>query len=189
MNDIADSETAAHDALSRGDRRRALALLMVLYGKQVFSYCRQLLRDDALAEDILQTTFVQAFSDFRRYRGESSLRTWVHAIARHRCLDALKMRRREDSHLERPETLGDAETDGPSADDTLQQQGVGRHLAQCLGRLQERAREAVLLRFMQQMSYAEMASVLGERAATLQMRVARAMSGLRACLEASGVTL
>jgi RNA polymerase sigma-70 factor, ECF subfamily len=189
MDDVAVSEAAARDALSRGDRRRALALLMGLYGKPVFSFCRHMLRDTTLADDVLQTTFVQAFSDFRRYRGESSLGVWLHAIARHRCLDMLKMQRRENTHLERTETPGDAEADGPSAEDRLHLASISRHLKDCLGGLPLEVREAVVLRFIQQMSYEEMAGVMGERAATLQMRVARAMSGLKKCLEASGVTL
>jgi RNA polymerase sigma-70 factor (ECF subfamily) len=188
MDDIAVSEAAARDALSRGDRRRALALLMGLYEKPVFNFCRHMLRDGALAEDVLQTTFVQAFSDFRRYRGESSLRVWLHGIARHRCLDMLKMLKRENAHLERTETLSDAEANAPSAEDTLHLGSIARHLKHCLGRLQLQVREAVVLRFMQQMSYEEMAGLMGERPATLQMRVARAMSGLKKCLEASGVT-
>lgn len=188
MDDIAVSEAEARDALSRGDRRRALALLMGVYGKPVFNFCRYMLGDAVLADDVLQTTFVQAFSDFRRYRGESSLGVWLHAIARHRCLDMLKMLRRENSHLERTEALGDTEADVPSAEDQLQSGSIAMHLKHCLGQLQVEVREAVVLRFMQQMSYEEMARVMGERAATLQMRVARAMSGLKKCLEASGVT-
>ena len=188
MDDIADSETAARDALSRGDRKQALALLMGWYGKTLYSYCRHMLGDAALAEDVLQTTFVQAYSDFGRYRGQSSLRNWLQGIARHRCLDMLKMVRRENKHLERPETPVDAEAEGPSVEEQLHVGAIGKHLAPCLDRLNAEVREAILLRFMEQMSYEEMAKLTGQRAATLQMRVSRAMSGLKQCLEAAGVS-
>jgi len=184
-----DSEAAVHDALSRGDRKRALTLLMGLYGKTIYNYCRHMLRNDADAAEVQQTTFAQAFTDFGRYRGQSSLRNWLQSIARHRCLDFLKMMRRENKHLEHPETAPDVAMDAPSPEEQLHMGSISKHLVHCLEKLDDEVRDAIVLRFMQQLSYEEMARVTGKRAATLQMRVARAMSGLRKCLEASGVTL
>jgi RNA polymerase sigma factor (sigma-70 family) len=184
-----DSEAAVHEALSRDDRKRALTLVMGLYGKQIYNYCRHMLRNDADADEVHQTTFAQAFNDFVHYRRQSSLRNWLQSIARHRCLDFLKMKRREDKHVEHPETAPDVASNEPSVEEQLHVGSMGKHLTRCLENLQDDVRDAIILRFMQQMSYEEMARVTGTRAATLQMRVARAMSGLRKCLEASGVTL
>ena len=188
MDDIADPEAAARDALSRGDRRRALSLLMGLYGNTVYNYCRHLLQQPALAEDVLQTTFVQAFDDLERYRGKSSFRNWLLGIARHRCLDTLKMKRREERHLAHPMVAPDVEAPTAGAEEQLHVASIGKYLTHCLGRLRDVVREAVVLRFMHQMSYEEMSKLTGERSATLQMRVARAMSGLRKCLQLSGVS-
>jgi len=186
--DEADSEAAVLEALSRGDRKRALTLLMGLYGKSTFSYCRHMLGDAAVAEDVHQTTFVQAYTDFGRFGGRSSLRNWLQGIARHRCLDMLKMRRREDKHVERPETAPEVPGTERSAEEQLQVGSISKHLAECLGRLSAEVRDAVVLRYMEQLSYEEMAKLTGTRAATLQMRVARAMKGLRECVEGKGVT-
>jgi RNA polymerase sigma-70 factor (ECF subfamily) len=98
------------------------------------------------------------------------------------------MKRRESQHVVRPEKEADAETGAPSAEEQLQLGSMSKHLAYCLGQLSLEVREAVVLRFMQQMSYQEMANVMGQRAATLQMRVARAMAVLRQCLQACGVS-
>ncbi len=187
MDDV-QSEAAVRDALARSDRKRALTLLMGLYGKAVYNYCRHMLGNAALAEDVHQTTFAQAYADFGRYGGRSSLRNWLQGIARHRCLDMLKMQRRENRHLEHPETTPDVATAEPGAEDQLHLGSIGKHLAACLARLDAEVREAILLRFMEQLSYEEMAHLTGVRAATLQMRVARAMKGLRQCLETSGVS-
>lgn len=183
-------EAAVHEAMGRGDYRQALTLLMGLYGKSIYNYCRHMLGHDANAEEALQTTFAQAFVDFPRYARRAPLRQWLQGIARHRCLDMLKTMRRESKHVERPETTPDAESDEPSAEERLHFGTVGRQqLAHCLDQLDAEVRDAILLRFMEELSYEEMAKLTGKRAATLQMRVARAMSGLRKCLEASGVTL
>jgi RNA polymerase sigma factor (sigma-70 family) len=188
--DAGDSEAAVLDALARDDLKRALTLLMGLYGKSIFNYCRHMLGNDADAEETLQTTFAQAFSDLRRYRGPAPLRQWLQGIARHRCLDMLKSLRRMKKHIDNPETTPDVESDAPSAEEQLHFGSIGKQqLAHCLDQLDDEVRDAILLRFMEQLSYEEMAKVTGKRAATLQMRVARAMTGLRKCLEASGVTL
>lgn len=184
-----DSEAAVHEALARFDYKRALTLLMGLYGKAIYNYCRHMLGNATVAEDAQQTTFAQAYADFPRYERRSPLRQWLQGIARHRCLDMLKAMHREKKHVEHPETPPDVETNEPSAEEQLHIGSFGKHLARCLGQLEDKVRDAILLRFMEQMSYEEMAKVTGMRAATLQMRVARAMSGLRKCLEASGVTL
>lgn len=179
-----------HEALSRGDYRQALTLLMGLYGKSTYNYCRHMLGHDANAEEAQQTTFAQAFVDFPRYAGRAPLRQWLQGIARHRCLDMLKTMRRESKHVEHPETTPDAESNEPSAEERLHFGTVGRRqLAHCLDELDDEVRDAVLLRYMEELSYEEMAQVTGKRAATLQMRVARALTKLEKCLEASGVTL
>jgi RNA polymerase sigma-70 factor (ECF subfamily) len=187
--DEAESEAAVREALSRGDRKQALTLLMGLYGTGVYNYCRHMLRDAALADDVHQTTFVQAYTDFGRFGGRSSLRSWLQGIARHRCLDMLKMRRREEKHVEHPDTAPDVPSAEQSAEEQLQVGFISKHLAHCLGELSEEVRDAVVLRYIEQLSYEDMAKLTGTRAATLQMRVARAMKGLRRCVEALGVTL
>ena len=70
---VADVEDDARVALQRGDRARALTLLMSAYGQAVFRYCRAILRDPAMAEDVHQTVFFQAYQDFHRFGGRSSL--------------------------------------------------------------------------------------------------------------------
>ena len=60
---------------------------------------------------------------------------------------------------------------------------LARILAACLGKLAPAAREAVVLRYQQELSYDEAAAIAGERPGTLQRRVARALPVLRTCME------
>jgi len=180
-------EAEVLQALSRGDHKQALTLLMGLYGNAIYSYCRHMLGDEALADDAHQTTFGQVFFDLPRYRGQSSLRIWVYAIARHRCMDMLKMSRRREQHIESRETLPEVEAPELSQEERAVLGSHVKHLTRCLDALPEKVRDAILQRFMAQLSYEEMGRLSGERAATLQMRVARALPDLRKCLEAAGV--
>jgi RNA polymerase sigma factor (sigma-70 family) len=94
-----DPEREARDALARGDPEGALASLMRAYGSPIYRFCRQLVADPDLAQDVHQTTFVQAFEGLAGFGGRGSFRAWLYGIARHRCLDALKIARRREKRF------------------------------------------------------------------------------------------
>lgn len=179
----------AMQALSQGDRRAALVVLMKAYGTAIHRYCHKVLRSRPLAEDVHQLVFIQAFEDLDTFEGSSSFRPWLYAIANHRCLDALKAKRRWFSRFvlgqEPPEEMDPA----PSGEDRALARGTSEALEGCLGKLKPHVRIAVVLRYQEGFSYEEMATICNERAATLQVRVARAMPVLRQCLENKGIEL
>ena len=181
-----DVEQEALAALDRDDRRQALNLLMSHYGDAVYSFCRRHLRDETLAEDVHQQCFVQAWEDLPRFSRRSSLKTWLFSIANHRCMDAAKSRRRLWNRIESPAVLPEAEDPSPRAEEVLQGNMVGRALNECLKVLAPAAQTAVTLRYTEGFTYEQMAVICGEKAGTLQARVARSMPALRNCLEARG---
>lgn len=182
-----DPERAALAALDRRDPDEALAILMRAYGTAVYRYCRQMVGDEHLAEEVHQMTFVQAHEGLLRFGRRSSLRTWLFGIARHRCLDLLKMDRRRRRRFEPIEGAPDLPEPGGSVEDRLAGESRARALEGCLRLLAPRARTAVLLRFQQGLSYPEIARLSNEKAPALQVRVARALPVLRRCLEEKGM--
>lgn len=182
-----DVEQEVQAALSMKDRERALTLLVTAYGKGLYRYCWALLRQSELAEDAHQTVFLQAHQDLNRFSGRSSFKTWLFGIARHRCLDALKAHRRRTARFT---SLDDApERTGPG---NVQEAHVASRemedaLWRCLDALKPPVRDALLLRYQAGASYVEMESICGERAPTLQARVARALPSLRRSLEHQGI--
>lgn len=181
-------ERSALEALDRGDREAALAVLMDGYGSALYRFCRQMVRDDHLAEDAHQLAFVQAYEGFSRFERRSSLRTWLFGIARHRCLDAIKSARRRGSRFEALDDLAEEAASDAEQEEHVLRTKVSRILAGCLEQLKPPVRTAVLLRYREGFSYPEMARICEAQPATLQARVARALPGLRRCLEAQGVT-
>ena len=182
-----DPERAALAALDRGSSDDALALLMREYGTAIYRYCRQMMADDDLAQEVQQMTFVQAHQGLARFARRSSLRSWLFGIARHRCLDHLKMHRRRYKRFGPIEEASDLPEPGGSAEDRLSERSVARVLESCLRGLAPHVRTAVLLRFQQGLSYPEIARLSNEKAPALQVRVARALPLLRRCLEEKGV--
>lgn len=175
-----DSDVVA--LVANGDMTGALRQLMQRHGTAVYRYCREALRDAALADDVQQQVFIEVFRDLRKFNGRSSVRTWLFAIARHRVLDAAKARRRAQSHLDA--TDGAAVPDPrPSPGETIDDARLREALLTCLQKLRAQVRTVLLLRFQQGFSFEDMAVVCRERPGTLQAQVTRALPVLRACIE------
>ncbi len=179
-------EESAAAAVVAGDLGTALTILMEGYGEELYRHCRQVLGDAELASDVHQTVFVQAYRDLVKFQSRSSFRTWLYAIARHRCLDALKKRKRWRMRF----WLGSADQEvvdlAPNVRDMMESRGAAQAMDRALAVLTPEVRIAVLLRYREDMSFEEMAKVCGERPATLQARVARALPKLRRTLEKLG---
>jgi RNA polymerase sigma-70 factor (ECF subfamily) len=180
-------EREAMTALEEGDQKRALAVLMDAYGTPLYRYCRQMVSDPDMAEEAHQMTFVQAYEGLDRFEGHSSMRAWLYGIARHRCLDLAKVTRRRVRRFPAPGELPEKAAPEQSAEDAVATQQLTVALEHCLQELRPKIRQALLLRYFEELSYPEMAEICDEQPATLQARVARAMPVLRACLEKLGV--
>jgi RNA polymerase sigma-70 factor (ECF subfamily) len=179
-------EAAALAALDRGARREAFALLLRAYGPRLRRLCHAMIRDAALAEDVHQTVFLEAWRDLPRFARRAPLRSWLTGICRHRCLDALKAERRRRKYVE-PEAR-DAADPVAGADVRLADAEASPVLDGCVKRLAPEVRMALLLRYQEGLAYDEIARIARERAGTLQMRVSRALVALRDCLKSHGVT-
>ncbi|HSF43422.1 MAG TPA: RNA polymerase sigma factor [Thermoanaerobaculia bacterium] len=181
----ADPEPAVLTALERGRFEEALSLLMRAYGSAVYRYCRQMTGDDDLAQEAHQMTFVQAYEGLPRFAGRSALSTWLFGIARHRCLDLLKVTRRRRQRF--GEEIAETAAPGSTVEERLTERSRALALVRCLGRLAPRVRDTLLLRFQQGLSYPDIARLSNEKAPALQIRVARALPLLRRCLEEGGM--
>jgi RNA polymerase sigma-70 factor (ECF subfamily) len=172
----------------RGRLDEAMRLLMQRYGTELYAYCRRGLQDAALAEDVHQQTFIEAYRDLPRYQPQPhvTLRAWLFAIARHRILDAAKSRRRRQSHISTDDDLMDAPDPQPSADDSIHAKRLEQALMESLAELDPHVRTLLLLRFQQGFSYEEIANVCGGTPSSIHHRVARALPGLRKLMESRG---
>jgi RNA polymerase sigma-70 factor (ECF subfamily) len=188
LEERAQANVRIRRAMARGNRHRALSLLMEAYGTPLFAVCLRYVNDRPLAEDVHQTCFVQAFESLERVLERNSVAAWLMAIARNRCLDALKILRRRRRWQVLPGVLPEAHDGRSSAEEALHQAELLQRLRQAVAELSEETQRAVELRYSEALSYEQMAVLCAARPGTLQMRVARAMPVLRRSLEARGIT-
>ncbi len=159
---------------------------MRAYGAALRGYCRRLLEDAELAEDVYQTVLLQAFTHLPAFSGRSSFCAWLHAIARHRGLDTLKAARRRKHHVAPEEELGGVpESMDPrgTPEEELLREATYAALQAELQRLPAKTHQLLRLRYYEQLSYEEIASRCEEQPATLRVRASRALPLLRRALE------
>ena len=161
-----------------GDALAAAALVRATQS-DVWRLCAALV-DRGAADDLTQETYLRAFGSLHRFAGRSSLRTWLLAIARHVCADALRSRRRRRLTLVGDDAVLEA-LDG-EADDGADRVGEGAVVGDLLARLSPERREAFVLTQLLGLPYAEAAGVAGCPVGTIRSRVARAREDLVAAV-------
>ncbi|MEO1174398.1 MAG: RNA polymerase sigma factor [Myxococcota bacterium] len=126
------------------------------YFGRVFGVARQILRSESAAEDAAQDVFVRVFKSIRRFRGDSSLATWIHRITVNHCLSE---RTRAARHL-----LGRNEPEienAPAPSSALEDKVWLREVLELFEHLSEDKRIAFYLHHVEGLSAHEIAVVMG----------------------------
>ncbi len=158
--------------------------------------CR-MLRDWALAEDVLQESFVSGYRSFSQFRGDN-LSAWMMRIIANACRDFLRSRRaRPVISLDPLPTASDDPT--PSAvdlpgreespEESAEREELRRAIVSGLDRLPEERRLAVILVDVQGFSYEEAAQVMDCSTGTVKSRISRGRAALRDYLRTTGELL
>ena len=139
-----------------------------------YSLARWLLRDPALAQDVVQDSMVRALRHFAGYRGGDG-RAWVLRIVRNAALSALAkgVLQREVALDEAAGVASGVDPEGVYA----REEGLGQ-LGAAIARLPVELRECLVLREMEEMSYAAIAGVTGAPIGTVMSRLWRARRAL-----------
>lgn len=202
--DAAQSERAAKAAASRreaeydaglvrrfnaGDES-AFVEIMSRHRERIFTIAHALLRNRADAEEIAQDTFIRAHRALARFRGDSSLATWLHRIvvnlARNRYWYFFRRRRHatvsldcsltEDSSVTFADVVA---TENPTPARAAATGEFSALVATCMDKLDARHREILRHRNVLNRSYEEIADLLGINVGTVKSRIARARANLR----------
>lgn len=162
-----------------GGDRDALDEFVVTAQPDVWRFCASLLNAEA-ADDATQETFVRAWRAAAGFRGDSSARTWLLAIAKRVCYDAMRQRTRSERRLQRLQSVAER----ASAPDP----GESIAMIDLVDRLQDDRRSAFVLTQLLGLSYEDAAAVLDCPIGTIRSRVARARGELQAAWEGDPTT-
>jgi RNA polymerase sigma factor (sigma-70 family) len=150
-----------------------------------YNLARWLTRNVQDAEDLVQEAYLRAFEHYDSFRGQSA-RAWLLTIVRNACYSHLRRTiptAGATEFDERVHVLEHAPADDPES--LVLREADRRQLTHALTELPEEFREAIVLRELEEMSYKEMAVVLGVPMGTVMSRLNRGRERLRAVLVAA----
>jgi RNA polymerase sigma-70 factor (ECF subfamily) len=161
------------DRAKEGDRA-AQAELYAVFGGPVFTLARRMLASKALAEDVLQETFVEVICNIDRFRGDAEVGTWIKRIAINKCLMHVRSSWVSRRSPESDEPVGEHRSG--LVDDQMA-------LERALDRVPDVARAVVWLHDVEGYTHAEIGRLMGRTTSFSKSQLARAHERLRALLE------
>jgi RNA polymerase sigma-70 factor, ECF subfamily len=167
-----DSRTIA--ACQRGDRE-ALRVLFDAYKNRVYSIAiYSLAGDEMAAADVTQQVFLKLMTRINQFRGDSEFGTWLYRLVINTCCDEHRKRRRFVSLADFLKTPSRGES--PRA--TYARRELSGRVQSAIAELKPKLRWPILLKYVEEMSYEEIASVLGCSKGTVASRLNRAHKAL-----------
>ena len=178
---------------ARGGDHEAFRVLVERYQSRAHALALRVLRDEEQARDAVQDAFLKVYRSLDRFEGRSSFYTWLYRLVMNVCLD-LRRRDRSDRHLEWDETRGvepmagaaplagaEGSLDFGPADAAMRQE-LREQLASAIDDLPGAARETLILREVEGLSYAEIAEALAIPKGTVMSRLHYARRRVREIL-------
>jgi RNA polymerase sigma-70 factor (ECF subfamily) len=161
----------------------SFAYLVDSYKDMVYSLAYKMTKNKEESEEISQDTFIKAYKNLNKFKGESKFSTWLYRIAYHTCLDQIKKNKNNNTTFEIHEvTLNQIQ----SADDILQ--GIERRerakiMDECLLRLPEEERSILWMFYYDELSLKEIIEVTSLTEANVKVKLHRARKRLLTIVE------
>ena len=160
------------ELIARGQHRDAIASCARTHHTVLGRLCMALLGSQADADEAVQETLLRAHRAMPTYRGEGSIKAWLCGIARHVCAHVLETRTRARELLAVVPAEGEAR-------DAFASRQQARVLRDALDKLKPSEREALVLRFVADLSHKEIATACGLDEPAARKRISRALAKLR----------
>jgi RNA polymerase sigma-70 factor (ECF subfamily) len=176
----------------RDDDAAAFGELVELYHHRLVTIMRHLVGCAEEAEDLAQEVFLRVYRGRKKYHPRAKFSTWLFTIANHLALNALRNRQRRPAvplNVRDSGPLGPRPAEqlvhdrGAAPHERMQQQELAAVVQQALETLNDRQRVAVVLNKFEDMSYLEIADVMGLTTKAVKSLLCRARENLRLALQ------
>lgn len=172
-------DTAVQDSIIQGEFTRALEVLIQQYQGAILRYCYCHLLDRDAAQEVAQDVFIAAFEGLPALRWPASIKAWLYGIATNKCLEMRRnSTRRATLRRDYQALIGSyAHCEPPSLPEELCSRERQRRLVrEALRRLRVYDRELVVLRYLEELLYDEIASILKVSRKTVERHLPRALA-------------
>jgi len=172
------------EGIARGDEG-TFRLLVERWERPVFAFLARMAGSREEAQDLAQEVFLRVYESAKRHRPESAFRSWLFRIAGNLARSRLR-RRRILRWIRFDPVLHDRPIEAEDAGRAVERDEARRSVREALGKLPERQREAMILRRFEDLSYQEIAEVMGVSLPAVESLLQRGMRALRKNLVRKG---
>lgn len=156
------TEYSEEDIVARlhnpSEQRKAFAEVVSHYGEKLYWQIRKMVLAHDDANDLLQNTFMKAWTNLSYFRGEAKLSTWLYRIAINESLDFIRSQK-NNSRISSDQNEGLASK--LLADEYFDGDEIQAHLQEAISLLPDVQRSVFCLRYFDEMKYSEMSTALG----------------------------
>lgn len=159
-----------------------------LYGS-VFSFVRLRVKDKEEAKDIVQDVFLKAYNSWEKIPDEKSAKNFLYIIAKQRMIDLWRSARSRfqtdlsgNTDDEEWDSFGEFDSlpsDDPLPEDLFEKSEQSSELMSALNRVRKEERELLILRFLDELEYKELARIYGISEDNVRQRVSRSLQNLK----------
>jgi RNA polymerase sigma factor (sigma-70 family) len=166
-------------ALVRDGQKEFFGVLMDRYERKLFSYGRKFLTGQDNIEDVVQEVFIKAYQNLKSFDVSQKFSPWIYRIAHNTFVNALRKKSKSPLRFFDFDTF----TAHPVYEDTMpaerEQQRLSKVIDRGLDRLSPEYREIIILYYIQNFSYKEIADILHIPIGTVSVRLLRAKKALK----------
>ena len=168
-----------------GGEPEAFNMLVRRWERQIYGLTLRMLGRDEEAKDATQETFLSAYRNLPKFRGEAKFSSWIYRIALNICNTKLRSRSKIAISIdEQRETTGFELADGSQdLSSSIQQEQVARHVRRALQGLPAEMRQVIIMKEYEGLKFSEIAEILGIPLSTVKTRMYTGLSELRKRLE------
>jgi RNA polymerase sigma-70 factor (ECF subfamily) len=191
LNQLTDDMLVA--LYSKGNDK-AFDVLLSRYQGKIFNYIFFIVRNQELAEDLFQETFVKAIVTIQqgRYTADGKFASWLTRIAHNLVIDSYRQERNENT-ISNDEVEADLFNNADLCDENIEMQMVNEQtlidVRRLVDALPENQREVVYMRYYQNLSFKEIADIIGVSINTALGRIRYALINMRRIAEEKHVVL
>jgi RNA polymerase sigma-70 factor (ECF subfamily) len=159
----------------------AYGRLVGLYQARLYNFVRQMVRNDEIAEDITQESFVKAYFSLRKLQNAASFKSWLFRIANNNTLDYLRRKRLQV--VDTDDAVRESYVDERNPEAGALAAARSAHIREALDRLKPDQKSILVMCDLQGLSYQEIAEVLNIPFGTVQSRIFYARKKLKELLD------
>jgi RNA polymerase sigma-70 factor (ECF subfamily) len=170
---VEDQELLWLEQARRGDQT-AFSRLVEAYQRPVYNLCYRMLSNAPEAEDAAQETFMRMYTKLHTYQPDRKLSSWVLSIASHYCIDRLRRRRGQWLSLDEEPVAATLPSQNRGPEELALRAESRDEVQRLVDMLPAAYRVPLILRYWHDLSYAEIAEVMGLTVQAVKSRLHRA---------------